>query len=151
MAGSAIAKAEGMPLGRNVPRERAAFDAEFSTLKAKLNVYRRMSAYTVIPNLRQRSNPDFRYFVLSSELASRSVNVWGFTPEQIVEAMQTYRRVEAQHMTDSDFDTVLVSAGSLDELVDSYQNYFGETRAFLEAIYTSEEIDQLGQQQIGQL
>jgi hypothetical protein len=143
LAGSALARIEGTAIGKNVPVTPSAFDAEFSTLKAKLKVYGKMGAYTVVPNLRQGSNPDFRYFVLSFELRSRRVSIWGFTPDQIGEAMLTYRRVEALHMNDSDFDTVLVSAGSLDELTEAYPNYFGETVTFLGSIYSPDELGQL--------
>lgn len=143
LAGSVVARKESTPPGTNVPMESAPFDAEFVALRDRLNVFDRISSYTVAQQMLQRPGTlaDYRtrfsgrFFVLSSELRARRLSVSVFSEAEFLKAIERYRSAEQEHINDADYDTVFVTVNSLEDLKRAYPNYFADTRAFLDLVY----------------
>lgn len=141
LAGATIARKEGLPLGKHVPDDSDSLDAEFAALKSKLNVYRRVKGYAVAALFSEydTSTGPVAYYVLTADLKKSDVLVQMFGESAFAEANERYRAEELEHLGDPDFDVVLVSVDSLNDLRDTYQNYFANTETFLDTVYSSAE------------
>jgi putative GTP pyrophosphokinase len=142
LSGAIIAQEEGTPIGLHVPQDPAVLRADFRSLRDRLNVFDRIGAYNVTPDLTQqvKTNPDARYFVLTFNLFDRTLKWLDFSPSEFADAASFYREREASHINDPNYDTVLVAVDSLAELRSAYPNYFADTATFLDTIYTAEEL-----------
>lgn len=141
LAGSAIARSEGGRVGTNVPQDPAEFDAEFRTLKTKLNAFNKLSAYTVAERSGMFGDGDTpQFYVMTFNLLTKEVEIATFPPQSVGKALNRYRLKEEEHQGDSNFDTVFVGSDSVQELREAYPNYFADTKGFVESIYTEGEI-----------
>jgi putative GTP pyrophosphokinase len=137
LAGAVIARDEGLPLGQYVPTDPGSLDAEFAALKTTLNVYRRVKGYAVADLIadRETSTGPVAHYVLTADLKQSSVLVHMFGEAEFSSANAMYEIEEFEHIGDPDFDVVLVSVDSLNDLRATYQNYFADTQTFLNAVF----------------
>jgi hypothetical protein len=145
LAGAVIARSEGGTIGKYVPQDLASLDADFRSLRDKLNVFERISSYNVTHDVTQngRAPADARFFVLMFDLAHRHISYAAFGPLEFAAAASRYLEAENAHMSDSNYDNVLVSVDSLAQLRDAYPNYYADTGAFLHTVYSEDEFDEI--------
>jgi ppGpp synthetase/RelA/SpoT-type nucleotidyltranferase len=144
LAADVLARREGTPRTRKIVREGTEVDTEIAAVKRRLNVFDRVSGYNVVQQLPQgNAFGEARIFVVTLNLASRSLFVRPFTADQLGAALAAYQEAEREHLSDADFDTVLITADSADELEKMYPNYFADSEEFLRLIYSAEEIAEI--------
>ena len=70
-------------------------------------------------------------YLIELNVEEKRVSSSYYKPSFLVEALETYRRIEQEASEDSNKDVVLVSAESLKELKKAYPNYFANTQLFV--------------------
>jgi hypothetical protein len=134
LMGSAVARLESSELVPGTPEPYDVLLGELRDLIARLDVTRRLVAYS--NTVRILEQPDIRgarYFLVELRPADGTVKVQVFTRLQLTEATERYLEVERQ-LTGPGAEAVLVSVESLSLLRRAYPNYFLDTRVFLETL-----------------
>jgi putative GTP pyrophosphokinase len=71
------------------------------------------------------------YYILNLDLKKLTLNIIGFPLELFESANREYTKLEKQYSGNNDYQVVLVSIESINELKEAYPNYFLDTKVFL--------------------
>ena len=71
------------------------------------------------------------YYLLNLDIKNLKLNIKGYPAELFEFANKEYTKLEKQYAGNNDYQVVLVSIESINELKEAYPNYFLDTKAFL--------------------
>jgi len=135
LMGSVVADIDGYPRGKNVPKDTEAFRAELVEVNNKLHAIEKIAGFSLAPSvLDDPAAKNSRHFVLTFDIEDRKLSTMGFTAQEFGKANDTYREREKSHRDDKRFDTVLVSADSIEDVRAGLPNYVLDSIAFTDLI-----------------
>jgi ppGpp synthetase/RelA/SpoT-type nucleotidyltranferase len=84
--------------------------------------------------LEEREIPEAYFYVLTLDLAKRSLNVKSFRRDEAVASQREYDKAEKETEKDPNSQVVLVSVEDLDSLRKAYPNYYVDTKGFMDSV-----------------
>ncbi|HEX6770484.1 MAG TPA: hypothetical protein VF126_00565 [Acidobacteriaceae bacterium] len=135
LVSSAIAIYENSPCVPSTASTIEDLRPELTTLYEKLNVWNVLSGYSAGAKLatdKEMWNADVFLLVLDPD--EFTVTVSGYSRDQLIEANEEYAKIEKES---PQFQSVLVSADSLNALRLAYPNYFLDTAEFLRVVHAA--------------
>jgi ppGpp synthetase/RelA/SpoT-type nucleotidyltranferase len=98
-----------------------------------LKVSDRLRAFSIVAN-KITSSRAAGYYVVTLDLAQKSVTVQPFSRDRLDDASQTYSNIEREISGGRQAQAVLVSAGSLENLKRAFPSFFLDTHEFLQQL-----------------
>ncbi len=87
---------------------------------------------------KEYSDRKYKYYVIKLDLTQEDsrdkIQLWASTQENFEEASKKYQELEKETFENKACQVVLVSADKINEIQQIYQNFFLDTRDFLNAL-----------------
>ncbi|MBM4922738.1 GTP pyrophosphokinase [Vibrio parahaemolyticus] len=96
-----------------------------------LNVIGKLTTFSQITKLIQQKQDTSDYYLIIIDMKEHKIRINGVDTDSIIEANKRYTKLEVRFKSDIHRDVALVSATRLEELRETYPNYFSDTRAFV--------------------
>lgn len=110
-------------------------------LGAKLDVKRKLNAFSVAANAISSSNAGGNFHLIVLDAVERTVSVSSFGKRRLEEANAAYAAAEEKAAEHPDMQTVLVATSSIEALRRAFPNYFLDTKQFLGALARIEKLN----------
>lgn len=109
-------------------------------LGIKLDVKRKLNAFSVAANAISSSNVGGNFHLIVLDAVERTVSVSSFGKRRLEEANAAYAEAEQKAAEHPDMQTVLVATSSIEALRRAFPNYFLDTKQFLGALARIEKL-----------
>jgi putative GTP pyrophosphokinase len=109
-------------------------------LGVKLDVKRKLNAFSVAANAISSSNVGGNFHLIVLDAVERTVSVSSFGKRRLEEANAAYAEAEQKAAEHPDMQTVLVATSSIEALRRAFPNYFLDTKQFLGALARIEKL-----------
>ena len=136
LASSAFARLENCPTVSDTPEDEKELYLKIKEKERNLNIHNLLEGWTnAMTLLDQRtkekavSKDDF--FLLELDIYSKKLILTSYSKENKERAIEDYSRAEKKYEGNKEYDVVLVSASTTNDLRKAYPNYFVDTREFL--------------------
>lgn len=134
---SLIAIREGCPTVPNTPTKRSEIVPEVKRLFQKLQVEAILSGISAAVQIAQDKMKDSEAYLLVLDSTKKTLEVKGYSGNELLDATEEYARVEEQFVNDPTVQAVLVSVDSITSLQSAYPNYYLDTKQFLDVVRTA--------------
>jgi len=107
---------------------------EIKSESARLEVNEKLSAFTVAVNHISQRYRNSKYHLITLNTKKRIVSIKNYSARQLAQANIDYTHIEKEVNSGAPIQTVLVSAGSIENLRKAYPNYFLDTKEFIDKL-----------------
>ncbi|MEK6845598.1 MAG: hypothetical protein AABY26_02470, partial [Nanoarchaeota archaeon] len=139
LASSAFARLEDCPTVPNTPEDEKELYLKIKEKERDLNIHNLLEGWTnamILLDQRTKekavSKDDF--FLLELDIHSKKLILTSYSKENKEKAIEDYSRAEKKYGGNREYDVVLVSASTTNDLRKAYPNYFVDTREFLKCL-----------------
>jgi ppGpp synthetase/RelA/SpoT-type nucleotidyltranferase len=129
---SAFANMEKMPIVPSTPTDASELRIAIKHLEKKLDVRRRLNAYSSLVNAIEEINIDAYYIILLLKAKNNELQVFTFNKKELGIASNKYIEYEKKLSAETGDDVVLVAMDSIERLQEAYPNYFLDTKLFIQ-------------------
>lgn len=140
LMGDAIALREKRPIVPGTPMAAPELKRELQDLANKLRVDTLLSGLKSVTNyatVKSENTAKNAAYLISLNLAQKTVRVIPFTHKELLKANDEYLRIEKENESHPDVLSVLVAVESINALKTAYPNYYLDSTVFLEALKTA--------------
>ncbi len=138
LTSSAFARRERCHAVPGTPDDRAELKKELQALLDRTDIIRDLRDWNdVVHILEVPDRPNAYFYLLTVDIAKRSLHVDPFRKDQAVSAQQAYDAAEKRTEKDENIQVVLVSVEDMEALRKAYPSYYTDTKDFIKAVTQS--------------